>query len=48
MKKATELKNRIKNAEEMMRKYPEDENLMIACRERIEMSKKELAELRAK
>jgi hypothetical protein len=37
-----ELKKRIKTAEEMMRKYPEDANLVEACKWRIEISKKEI------
>ena len=37
-----ELKKRIKNAKEMMRKYPEDINLVKACKWRIEISKKEI------
>ena len=46
MKRINELKERIKNAEEMMRKYPEDANLVEAAKWRIEISLKEIEELK--
>ena len=48
MTKANELKARIRHAETMMAKYPEDKNLVEACLWRIDISKKELAELKKK
>ena len=47
MTRTNELKARIRNAENMMRKYPEDANLVEACKWRIEISKKELAEMKS-
>ena len=46
MKRINELKERIRNAEEMMRKYPEDTNLVEAAKWRIEISLKEIEELK--
>ena len=46
MKRINELKERIRNAEEMMKKYPEDTNLMEAAKLRIEISLKEIEELK--
>jgi len=47
MKKINELKARIRNAEAMMAKFPEDANLREACELRIAESKREIAELKA-
>ena len=47
MKRANELKARIRNAEAMMAKFPEDKNLVEAALWRIEISKKELAEMKS-
>ncbi len=46
MKRINELKTRIQNAENMMKKYPEDANLVEAAKWRIEISLKELEELK--
>lgn len=47
MKKINELKARIKNAETMMKKFPEDAALVEACKWRIETTQREIAELKA-
>lgn len=46
MKRINELKARIQNAENMMKKYPEDANLVEAAKWRIEISLKEIEELK--
>ena len=46
MKKASELKAEIRNAENMMAKYPEDANLVEACQYRIKTCQKELEALK--